>query len=282
MRRRTAALTTALTVVLALIAANASLSAQGVADLRYAAPLPGTLVRVTVDSSRTESSAMTVTGEGRSVMHLSFAAGADGITATVQLQEMTFTMTTPMGVVPTARKGGDAQDVRLLETGPARASETNAPVGAMGSNPAAVMAEAVGHDLLPRLPGRMLSLGETWTDTTTSRAGDPSWAVEVTTITIGAYVADILVDGRALNVLRITSRQNVRGTGDVKEIRMEQATDISVEDTVHWDSALHYPVWRSVRRISDTEMRYPGQTQTVRMRAEQTTVSTATPLEPGG
>lgn len=273
---------TVLTAILALSAAADDVLAQGSADLRYAAPFPGKLVLVSVDTSSTENSVMTTGLQSRTVMHLSFAGGADGTTAMVQLQARSGVMTTPMGEMPLDQDGGATMEVKLLDTGPARAEAKDVPVGAMGSNPAAVMSAAVGQGLLPYLPGRMLHLGETWVDTMTSRAGDSDFAVEATTVTRGTYVADTLVDGRMLNVVRITSERTVRGSGTIRRIRMEQATTTTVEETVLWDSGLHYPVWRSTSRISETVMSTPDPPQTTETKSTHTTVTTASPLEPGG
>lgn len=268
------------------IVAGSPLHAQGGrADLRYVAPLPGSVTFTSVDSIQSKMSnpvmgEMISTGAVQVTSEMRFAPAADGITVTAILKQMRGEMSTPMGSVPL---NADERDPFELTIGP-QGPHPEAIAGAMvqmptpGANPADATGSSLALAGLIMVPGRELRIGEGWTDTiqySPQIEGLENFAMEMTMVLRGTYAADTVVDGRTLNVLRITGEGTAAGNGAMQGMEVAQTMTLSTEETVLWDSARHIPVSRVAATETLVESSVPQAGMSVTMEVRSRSVTTA-------
>jgi hypothetical protein len=236
--------------LLCLLPSTALHAQTGRADLRYHATAPLEVTYVTVDSSSTTLSGtplgeMQMLGFNRSVTAYRMAPGGNGrVEVTATVLESGGAMTMPMmGEMPLP--GGPRPAVRfsLGPQGP-DPDEVQGLVPAGGSNPTELIGSSRPFAELVFLPGRVVNMGETWTDTiATSLPDDQGLRGTMVIVAQGSYVADTTVAGTLYHVLRINSTIRVNSTGNVRGMDMQQEMQSVVRETVLWDAARHIP-WR--------------------------------------
>lgn len=275
---------TLVAALLVLLTAASARAQDGRADLRYVAPLPAVVSFTTVDTLESTTSGfpmgdMKTTGTIHSVSELRFTPVDDGFAVTATLRELSGVMNTPMGSMPLSIDDGVAVELTMGTTGPdpedmpASFSATPAP----GASAAEMMGPARAVAGIIGLPGRELRLGESWADTVHMSPTVEGMTMEMTIVTHGTYAADTIVDGRTLNVLRISGEMTTKATGSMQGTEINQDMTSTSDDTVLWDSARHIPLFR--RGVSEmrSESLLPQQGMTIRMSATTRSVTTAEP-----
>jgi len=119
--------------------------------------------------------------------------------------------------------------------------EPLAPGSTTGEEAMAKMRVASG--LFP-LPGRQVRLGESWSDTSSRSDTVQGMKVDKQQKTSGTYVADTVIDGRTLNILRVIIESASTTSGTHQGTDVTQTTTEKTEELVLWDSARHIPVSR--------------------------------------
>jgi hypothetical protein len=248
----TAASAAIVAAALALTAADASAQA-GRADLRYAAPMPASVVITTVDSvtstiTGTPMGDMTTTGIMNSVSELRFEPGNEFIGVTALLREMSGSMSTPMGDMPISMDAGEPTRFRMGARGPdpeeLYAAAAGAGAGGPGASPEDAMGSSRALSGLLALPGRELGLGETWTDTVRAAPTAEGMTFNVEVHIHGTYARDTVVDGRTLNVLEIATDMIMTAEGTAQGMNVVQEVSSEGTETVLWDSARRMAVHR--------------------------------------
>lgn len=267
----------------ALCLAATSAAAQGRADLRYVAPIPGVVVVTGTDSVSTTMSGMpmgdmTTTGYIRSVSELRFSSEADGLMLTGTLRELSGVMNTPMGEMPMNASAAEPVQVRLGARGPDPEELMKAQVAAgMPNSPEDGLASQRALAALLMLPGRELRVGETWTDTTRLSPTIEGMQTDVTVITRGTYTGDTIVGGRTLNVLDITSEMTNRVSGSMQGMDMTQTMTAETRERVLWDSARHVALHRDGTSDIRSEIAVPAQGMTLNMKGRSRSIVVAEP-----
>lgn len=278
--------TTFAAALVALVTAGSAQAQAGRADLRYASPMPGTVTFTTVDSLESTTSGLP-TGEMESqgvmrfVSRLQFTPVADGMAVRATLEMMSGTMQTPMGPVPLDADRVDPVEFTMGVEGP-DPDQMPASFGAMpdpGSPGAAASLMGMSRALsgLLRLPGRALMPGESWTDTIRITQRVDGLTVEVTGTMRGTYESDTAVDGRTLNVLRITSEVTSQGSGTMMDQSVTQSVTADSREMVLWDSARHIPLFRDGETETESEMIMEGQGLNMVTTGRTRTIMRATP-----
>lgn len=275
---------TVLIASLLLPVAAASAQAQaGRADLRYASPLPPVVLFTTVDSientmSGLPTGAMTTRGALQSTSELRFSAGPDGIGVTATLKKMSGAMSTPMGSMPMDAGEGQPLELTIAATGPDPDAMGTVPgMAGVGSSPGEVIGAARAVSGLIRVPGRALALGEMWTDTVHATPEEDGMTMDLTVVTRGTYASDTVVDGRTLNVLRITSELTSKASGNVQGMDVTQDMQATTDELVLWDSALHIPVFRDGVTRTSMDMLMPLNAMTMKMSGRTRSITSAQP-----
>lgn len=250
---------------------------SGRADLRYVQPLPDSVAYASVDSVHNEMTGMgpgmTISGVLRTVVDVRFATRGDTLFAQSALRQMTGSMSTPMGDMPIDLAAMEPMELRLGPEGPdweevlAVLSDTDT-----GSDMMAAMGPARATAALIQLPGRVVELGETWTDTVDLRSKRAEAETSGFLILNGTYVSDTTVAGRTLNVLRITTTSESAMSAESPMGRVSGRSKETSEETVLWDSQLHMIVGRDAVTQSEGETDMPtGGTMQMKSRGRSIT-----------
>lgn len=269
------------TAVFALTTAYGVAAQSGVADLRYVFPLPTSVVFTAVDTMETTISGMP-TGDSKmntttsSVSEIQFAPGDSGIAVTAALRSFRGVMSTAMGDLTLKSPEVTPIQFRIGATG-ASASRVASEFGTTDPSaaPEESLAKARALSGLFTLPGRTMQLGESWSDTMRVSREHEGMQFDFLTIISGTYVADSVVSGRTLNVLRVINESKMSGAGTYQGMDIVQTTTSKSEDLVLWDSDRHIPVSRDALTHIDTETGLQQMNITTRMNARTRMVITA-------
>lgn len=240
----------ALTIACSLFSVSAASAQSGGADLRYAAPLPDSAVFTTTDSMSTTTSGlptgdMSSSGIVRTTSSLAFSAAANTHRVTARLHDLSGSISTPMGDMPLSTGAVEPMVLTVTEKGPDADELYRAQIeGVAGSTPASLIGAQRAMSGLLTLPGRVLQIGETWTDTVRLSPTVEGLSFEMEAVLHGTYEKDTTVAGRRLNVLRISTEMNMTSGGLVQGMSMTQDMTSLGEEKVLWDSALRIPVQR--------------------------------------
>lgn len=277
---------TVLIVSLLLAGAGGSAHAHaqaGRADLRYAAPLPSDVLFTTVDSIESTTSglptgALTSRGALQSTSELRFASRDGKIVVTATLKGMSGALSSPMGSMPMNAGEGTPIEITFDGMGPDPETLGIGPgMTGMGGSPVEMIASTRTVAGLIRLPGRELSLGQTWTDTLSFSPEVEGMTMNITAVIDGTYESDSVVDGRTLNVLRITSELTSKSTGNVQGMDVTQDMKSTTHELVLWDSALHSVVFRDGVSRTNMDMFMPLNAMTMKMTGRRRSITTAQP-----
>lgn len=273
-------------VVFALLAAVPAAAQGRRADLRYVAPLPTAITFTTVDSIQNTiggmpTGDMTTTGTMRTVDELRFAVRGDSVVVTAILKEMSGETTSPMGAVPMSVGERPPVELKIGPKGPdpIDRSGTSFQLPGVGAELGALLTSRMALARLVGVPGRALSVGESWVDTVRLSPEDPQpvagFQLEMLVAIRGTYAGDTIVDGRTLNVLRIITEMTSKGSGTLQGMDMAQDMTMTSEATVLWDSALHVPLRSDAVAQSVVDSAVPGMGMTVRMEMRSRSITTA-------
>lgn len=161
-------------------------------------------------------------------LDLAYAGAADAIEVTATYRDFDLTASNPMA----GTQRGDESEI----DGPIVFTIDRMGAGTLVSAPTvqgvaaqAVSPGAMAAGFFPRLPGRAVTMGETWTDTVSISTQEDAGTNEGTTVYVFTAVGDTVVAGRSLLKVSFTSddertslmsqqgadiRQDVSGSGD--------------------------------------------------------------------
>jgi hypothetical protein len=242
--RPRAARSSALVAAFAALASNPALTTTvfaQTADLRYAASAPLELRYTSADTMSTEMNS--AQGAMNSRMHSSmiFAvrlnpAGdsvrvrveTESATGTVEMMGMTQSLDDQLRAPPSEFTiGAKGPGENLLDLDGMDAQ--NAMSAGLG--------QAASASVLLLLPGREVSIGESWTDTLTQSGTLSGLDIAATSIVRGTYAGDTTVAGRQYNVLRYTTATEMKASGTTQGMDVEQSMTGERAETVLWDSS---------------------------------------------
>jgi hypothetical protein len=177
---------------------------------------------------------MSISQEGAAVFGLSFRSGRDGLDVTLAVEELSATLTQPLGA-PVVIDEGDVSgtlDYTLDRFGNAtvtRMPEVQAEATQM------VSGLALAHRFFPGLPGRPVAAGERWVDTIAYEGDGGAGVVRETAIYEYTVRGDTVVAGRRLLHLGLAGTTESSGDLNVGGMAVRQSTDLTVEGYVLWD-----------------------------------------------
>lgn len=205
--------------------------AYGVPDPAAVTYLSGDTARVDIDAGG-QSLQARMASESR--LGVAFTRVAEGVQVSVTVEDLSARMSQPMGGPITADEG--TVDGPLLFTMDRRGAVSRITEPEVkGNGRQFVQPLAMAHTMFPRLPGRGLDAGGSWTDTV--RFSGTSAGSEVTSVTVYTYTVagDTIVDGRSL--VRIvsdgTSEQTSKGA--IAGQDFEQSVSGDVDGVYLWD-----------------------------------------------
>lgn len=96
-------------------------------------------------------------------------------------------------------------------------------------------------------------------------------------VTHGTYTGDTVLDGRLLNVLRISTEMTLRMHGTLQGMNMTQDMTTSTDERVLWDSSIHLPVSKDATGTFRSELSFSQQGMTMVTTGSTRSITTAQP-----
>jgi hypothetical protein len=195
--------------------------------------LQGDTARVEVDAGGQTFEMMVASG---ATMAMTFASLGDGVEVTTEFEDFSARATNPMGPPNTASASEVSGTMVFNLDRRGRAELTRSPElrGLAGDfmTPAAMVAS-----LFPRLPGRAVGVGETWTDTIVVDAQRANGSVAGTSVVTYTVAGDSVMDGRTL--VRVTHVSEDRMHTEGAQAGFDVVQDLAGDSEGHflWDLA---------------------------------------------
>ena len=194
--------------------------------LRYGVPTTPSVTYVTESSQEIGIDAgamgtMNMTASSEATLGVTFAAAANGVEVTTTFDDITASMTQPMGGSLSATESDVEGPLVFSMDAKGKGTPITIP-STKGSAEQLIAPVSFVHDFFPRLPGRAVDPGATWTDTISwefsTAEGDQS-TVAVLSYTL---VGDTIVDGTSLLNITYVGDMDVVGSGTTEGTEVMQ------------------------------------------------------------
>jgi hypothetical protein len=209
--------------------------------LMYQLPASPSVVYVT-DGNQTINidagamGSMTMTANSEATLAMSFAAGEGGVQVTATFQELSASMTQPMGGSLSATESDIEGDLVFTIDEKGRGTVVSLPT-TKGSAEQLVTPVSLVHEFFPRLPGGAVNPGDTWTDTINYEAVTGEGDLSSNSVLTYTMVGDTVVDGMTLLLVTYEGTADVVGSGASEGMEVVQAFSGDVRGMFLWDPA---------------------------------------------
>ncbi len=162
---------------------------------------------------------------------LVFARAEDGVQVTLSVEELAATIALPMAGPMSIDEGSVMGELvfRLDRRGDVTVvsmPEIDAAAGQL------VPPQQIAHSFFPGLPGRAVSIGDTWTDTIAYESDVGGGQTSILEYTV---VGDTLVEGRSLLSIAFQGTADMTQALSMQGTEISQATNLVIEGRVLWD-----------------------------------------------
>jgi hypothetical protein len=179
---------------------------------------------------------MTMTASSTATLAMSFAPGADGIQVTATFEELSASMTQPMGGSLSASESDIEGDLVFTLDEMGRGTLVTLPT-TKGSADQLVSPASFVHEFFPRLPGGAVNPGDTWTDTIQYEVQTADADISSNSVLTYTLVGDTVVDGTTLLHVTYSGKADVVGAGVTEGMEAIQAFSGDVTGMFLWDPA---------------------------------------------
>jgi hypothetical protein len=208
--------------------------------LAYGVPVPPTLDYVSGDSARIEIAAagqqFAVTANVRERWRMAFAAAPGGTRVTATLTDMDARMTSPLSSPATADESAVTGPVVFTLDARGRVAVDSVPT----IEPAVAQflnGYGIAHGFFPRLPGRPVASGQSWTDTVAYVTDEGGAKTTVESVTTFTAAGDSLVDGATYLLVRTQGSTRQESTGTIGGTSFTQKVGGTTSGQFLWDAA---------------------------------------------
>ena len=208
--------------------------------LAYGIPSPAVVDYVVGDSARAEIMAagqrfaLNVTVAER--WRMEFAAAAGGTRVTATLTDLDARLTNPLSAPQTADESAVSGPVVFTLDGRGRSTIEALPT----VTPAVAQflsGSGVAQTFFPRLPGRTVAAGDSWTDTVAYSATEGDATIDVSSVTTYTVVGDSLADGASYLLIRSEGTTEQSSEGTIAGTDFNQQVSGITSGHVLWDRA---------------------------------------------
>ena len=170
------------------------------------------------------------------VYDLAFTGTADGVSVTLSVADLDATVAVPLAGPMSIDESSVSGDLVFTLDRRGNASMVSAPVvdDAVGQ---LVPPLQIAHSFFPALPGNVVRVGDTWTDTISYENQGYATGGDGMQRSILQYsaVGDTVIAGTSLLAIAFTGTAETRQTLSMQGTEIEQATDLQLEGHVLWD-----------------------------------------------
>ncbi len=179
---------------------------------------------------------MTMTASSTATLAMSFAPGVDGIQVTATFEELSASMTQPMGGSLSASESDIEGDLVFTLDEMGKGTVVTLPT-TKGSAEQLVSPASFVHEFFPRLPGGAVNPGDTWTDTIQYEVQTADADISSNSVLTYTLVGDTVVDGPTLLHVTYSGEADVVGAGVTEGMEAIQAFSGDVTGMFLWDPA---------------------------------------------
>jgi hypothetical protein len=179
---------------------------------------------------------MTMTASSEATLGVTFAPAPEGVQVTVAFQDVSASMTQPMGGSLTATESDIEGDLVFTMDPEGRGTMVSTPE-VKGAAEQLVNPGTFVYEFFPRLPGEAVSPGGSWTDTIQYDLETSQGDVSSNAILTYTLVGDTVVDGASLLYITYEGQADVVGAGMTEGMEVIQAFAGDVTGMFLWDPA---------------------------------------------
>lgn len=206
--------------------------------LAYGPPGPAPLIYVTGDTLAMDidagGQAMAASVRRAATMDVAFAPAAAGVEVSLTYRDFAARMTQPMGGPVTADGSGIGGPIVFTLDAQGRVGEVTQPE-ITGNARQFVRPLTTAATFFPRLPGRAMDAGATWTDTIRIEGSDASGRVSSVKVVTSTVVGDTTVAGLALLKVVTEGTEDSSSSGVIAGMDFSQDVRGDVEGWFLWD-----------------------------------------------
>ena len=208
--------------------------------LAYGVPQTASVRYVTADTSRMDIDANGQSMQARvtatSTVATSFARAADGVQVTMTVEKMDARLSNPAGPPSSAdEKGIDGALVFTLDRKGAATLVSQPKVNQSAQT--FFQPVLLAQTFFPRLPGRGVSPGASWTDTIRAEGPQGEGSISMTSVLTYTIAGDTLVDGRSLLRIDLAGTTDQTASGIIAGMDFSQTASGTTSGWVLWDVA---------------------------------------------
>ncbi len=193
-----------------------------------------------------------VSSEG--TLAMTFAPVEGGLEVTVEFQKLTASLSNPMMGTQTASESDIDGNLVFTIDAFGHGTLVSTPEVA-GSAAQLIRPGGLVYEFFPRLPGRAVDAGDTWTDTTSYELPAAEGLVTMESITDYTVVGDTVVDGVSLIHISFSSEIDSHAEVSAQGMDVIQDTSGQVTGIYLWDPA------RGVLVFAESEVNLDGSTE---------------------
>ena len=207
--------------------------------LRYAVPETPSLTYVTESSQDISIDAgamgsMTMTANSEATLGMTFAPAPEGVQVTTTFQDVSASMTQPMGGSISATESDIQGDLVFTMDEKGRGTVVSLPE-VRGSAEQLVNPGTFVYEFFPRLPGGATQPGDMWTDTIQYDLETSQGDVSSSAVLTYTLVGDTVVDGSTLLHITYEGQADVVGSGMTEGMEVIQTFAGDVTGMFLWD-----------------------------------------------
>lgn len=219
------------------LSACGGMASSGPPGLAIGLPSPTAVTYFTGDTTTVDVDAggqgMQVRVTSAATLDASFRSRDDGVEMTLDVREYSGQTVNPMASASADASGISGPLVVQLDR---RGVATVVSVPQLSGSAAELFGPLeLAHGLLPRLPGRAVAPGESWTDTIHFSGAQGVGTVSATTVLTYTVVGDTLLDGRSLVKIAVEGTGRSGAAGVTTGMDFEQTVSGSAKGWVLWD-----------------------------------------------
>lgn len=246
-------------LIFATVTLCACAGSGGPPPLAYAVPAPPERSYVVGDTVAISLSglgqSLQITARSAGTYRLRFARAGGGVRVTANVEDLAADVAMP-GADPISMDESAFQGSFVFDLDPrGRPAALSSPEpGALGAQ--VFSAALVAHALFPRLPGRVVAAGDSWSDSTTFREERESGVTEVVSALSYTVEGARQAAGRDLLDIAFTGTANVTQNVSLEGAQVSLASELEVTGTLLWDRGAGLPY------STDLTMEGPGSVRT--------------------
>lgn len=226
-------------LVLATLSAAAcgGVASSGPPGLAMGVPSPAALTYVTGDTAfadvDVDGQSMQVQITSTATLGASFRGRGDGVEVTLEVREYRGQTVNPMASASADATGISGPLVLTLDR---RGGVTVVSTPALTGSAAELFTPLeLAHGFFPRLPGRAVEVGGSWTDTIQYSGAQGSGSVSASAVMTYTVAGDTTVDGRSLLKVRMEGTSRTGASGVTTGMDFEQNVVGSLTGWFLWD-----------------------------------------------